>query len=199
MLLLVVDLGDHNISGVGDNGAEHTGSVTSNERNTSLGKLGVLILGLGQVRVDQINKVLKSGKLDHGVRDLTSPKRGQTAVQTRETLSGEGLAGGRENVAGERRDGGLGLDLDGLPGAQHDVGEELGRGRGGQEEHGLVLGGNVLADPVAVLVLEQLVQTVLTSTLERVTDQGGAETGEDTTEALGLDDGLPGLEVVLVQ
>ena len=198
-LLLSVDLGDHDISRVGDNGTEDTGNVTTEEGDTGLGKEGVLLLGLGELSVDELDSLLEGGELNHGVRNLAGPEGRETLVKVTEALSGSDLLVTVKDRGGEGGDGGLGLDLNGLPGAEKDVGNQLSRSGGSKVKNSSVLVGSLLTNNVGVLLLEELVETVLTGTLERVTNKSGTETGEDTTGTLSGDDGLPGLEVTGVK
>lgn len=198
-LLLSVDLGDHDISRVGDNGTEDTGNVTTEEGDTGLGKEGVLLLGLGELSVDELDSLLEGGELNHGVRNLAGPEGRETLVKGTEALSGSDLLVTVKDRGGEGGDGGLGLDLNGLPGAEKDVGNQLSRSGGSKVKNSSVLVGSLLTNNVGVLLLEELVETVLTGTLERVTNKSGTETGEDTTGTLSGDDGLPGLEVTGVK
>lgn len=59
--------------------------------------------------------------------------------------------------------------------------------------------GGLLTNNVGVLLLEEFVETVLTSTLERVTNNGSTKTSENTTETLGSNDRSPGLKVTGVE
>lgn len=198
-LLLSVNLGDHDISRVGDNGTEDTGNVTTEERDTSLGKERVLFLRLGKLSVDKFNSLLERSKLNHGVRNLTGPKGRKTLVKSTETLGSSDLLVTIKNRGSEGGDRGLGLDLNGLPRAEQDICNQLSGSRTGKVNESSVLVGSLLTNNVGVLLLEELVETVLTGTLEGVTDDSGTETGEDTTETLGSNDRLPSLEVTSVE
>jgi hypothetical protein len=90
----------------------------------------------------------------------------------------------------------LHANLDGFERAQCDVGKSLGGGGGSEEDHGLVGIGREL---VAVKVLEDLVEAVLASALERVADEGGCPAEEDAAEPLLGIDRAPGLGVGLVE
>lgn len=180
---------------MGDNSTEDTGNVTTEERDTSLGKEGVVLLGVGEVRVDQLDGSLESGELNHGVGNLSGPQGGKTLVEAGNTLSSNHLLQAIESTGSEGGHGGLGLDLNGLPGTEQDISNNLSGGGGGEVDEGLVLLSILGTDKVTVLLLEELVETVLTSTLERVTDKGGTNTGPDTTKTLRGNDGSPGLHV----
>lgn len=60
----LVQLAHNNVSRVRHNGAEHTSNVTSQEGDSELLSLGVLILGLGEsILVDGLNSSLKGSEL----------------------------------------------------------------------------------------------------------------------------------------
>lgn len=165
-LLLSIDLGYHDISRVRDNSAEDTSNVTTEERDTGLGKHRVVGLLARESLVDLLDGLLKRGKLNHSVRNLTGPQRGETLVETSKALSGNNLLVAIENRRGERRNSGLGTDFDSFPGAEQDISDNLSRGRGNEVEKGVILVSNFLTDKVGVFLLEELVETVFTSTLE---------------------------------
>jgi hypothetical protein len=52
---------------------------------------------------------------------------------------------------------------------------------------------------VGVFLLEELIPAVFEGTLGRVAKEGRAPTGEDTADSLAMIDGLPSLDVTLVQ
>ena len=212
---------DHGVGRVRDDSAEDTGEVTSGGGNTELLDLVVLRLGLAEGVVDGGDGGLERPELHHGVRDLTSPERRerleepvrgiqdqQLAARKRHSrensragaLSGDDLVGTRDGARGERREGGLHADLDGLHGDEGHVGEEFGRGGTGKEDGVLVLDGVLRTSEVRVELLEELVEAVLGGSLHRVTDQGRGETGVETAEAaLAGVDLFPSVHVGLVQ
>lgn len=194
-LLLSVNLRNHNISGVRNNSAENTSNVTTKEGNTSLSKKRVLLLGERKGLVDLFNSLFESSKLNHGVRNLTSPERRKTLVKTTETFSSSQLLVTIENGGGERRDSGLSLDFNGFPRTEESISNEFSRGRGSEVNGSVVVLSKLRASKVRVGLLEEFVETVLTGTLERVTDKSGTETSEDTTGTLSGNDGLPSLNV----
>jgi hypothetical protein len=63
----LVDLGQHGISGLGDNGSGETGKETSSEVDTGLSTVGHL--GFVELSEDELRELLESDKLGHGVRD----------------------------------------------------------------------------------------------------------------------------------
>ena len=77
-----VEFADHDIGGMGDDSAENTGEVTTDEGDTSLLALGVIVLGTWESGVDHLNDGLEGGEFHHGVWDLSAPKRIDTLVET---------------------------------------------------------------------------------------------------------------------
>ena len=108
-----------------------------------------LSLSLSPFFLSYHDRVLERGKLHHRVRDLPAPQRRQALVEPAHPLGRDELWHPVGQAAREPGHG-LDLDLDGLEGAQADVGEELGRGGPGEEDEGLVLGGVLGADGVGV-------------------------------------------------
>jgi hypothetical protein len=98
----------------------------------------------------------------------------------------------RVRVGRQRR---LHAHLDGLERTQRDVGEELGRRRRAQVHDRLV---HVGEEPLAVVVLEDLIQAVLAGALEGVADERGRPAEEDAAHALVGVDLAPALDVGLV-
>lgn len=86
--------------------------------------------------------------------------------------------------------------LDSLKRTERNIGKELRTGTGSQENHGLVGIWKVL---VAIQVLEDLVETVLSTTLETVTDECRRPSEEYSTKSLSLVDALPSANVGLVE
>jgi len=177
----LVDLGDHGISGVRDGTAENTGEVTRSEDNSEVLDLVHLSLGLGAHAVDNLGDTLESDELDDRVRDLTGPEGHETSVQRAGSLGGKDLG---ESVHETDTERGVGLDthLDGLEGAEGNIGDELGTGRRSHVHKGTVLGGVLVTNRGGDLVLEVLVETELAGTLERVADEGGAPSTDNSLE-----------------
>lgn len=90
---------------------------------------------------------------------------------------------------GARR-GGLNLDLGHFEGAESDIGEDLSGCGTSKPDEGFVLFGKLLTRKVHVGILEDLIETVLEHSLERITDEGGAETFPDTVLTLLSDERL---------
>jgi hypothetical protein len=67
----LVDLGQHSISGLGDNGSSETSKETRAEIDTGLGTVGQRGLAAEAV-VDGLGELLESNELGHGVGDPIS-------------------------------------------------------------------------------------------------------------------------------
>lgn len=74
-LALRVELRDHHVGWVRNDGTEDTSDVTSREGNTSLSSLRVVGLLTGKAVVHHFDDGLKGSKFHHGVWDLTAPER----------------------------------------------------------------------------------------------------------------------------
>lgn len=90
-------------------------------------------------------------------------------------------------------------DLDGFKGAETKIGEEFGRGRCSQIEAGLPFFSILFPHQVRVEVLEILITSIFDGTLDRVAEEGGAPTSEDSSNALSSPNRPPSLEVALVE
>ena len=129
--------------------------------------------------------------LHHGVRNLPAPERIQALVQAPEALGGRDLRHAIEGARVGRWHGGLHADLDRLEGAEGEVGQELGRGRGRQVQGRLVALGVLGPGQVRVRLLEVLVPPVLEGALGRVAEEGRAPAGEDAAESFLPEDEAP--------
>ena len=127
-LAVRVELADHDIGGVRDNGAENTGGITTDEGDAGLGGLAVVVLVAGQTLVDGLDDGLERSKLHHGVGDLATPERVETLVEAAPTLVGGDLTETIKGARVLRRNGTLHANLDGLKGAEREIGQEFGRG-----------------------------------------------------------------------
>ena len=183
----LVDLGEQGVGGLGDDGGGHTGNQTSRQVKTGGLTRGERVLGLASGGEDLLDGDLVDGELGHGVRDLLEEDGTETGVEGTGTL----LSEDSEETTGETvGKGGLGDESDsgGLEGAEGNVGEELGD-TGSSEVDGLsVVSGSVNAEDVDGLLLPELVTSELEGTLDGVTDNGGTETGEQSTSSLGGND-----------
>ena len=184
----MVELGDDGVSRVGDDGAEDTSDVTGGGSDSELLDLGALGFGAGHdVLVEHLDGALEGPELHHGVRHLATPERGETLVETTDTLgindTGHSLAksGGESALLGVR---GLNTDLHGLPGAQGHVGDHLSRG-GGREPQQILVGHGVLcASCLHEGVLEHLIQTKLEQSLQGVSNQGGSPSKSQSADSI---------------
>ena len=78
-----VQFWDHSVSGVWDNGAENTGKVTWGEGDAELGGFVVIFFSFSEdVIVEELDEPFESDELDYRVRNLTSPERANTFVQS---------------------------------------------------------------------------------------------------------------------
>ena len=146
------------------------------------------LLGPPQRPIKPTNRFLKRRKLRHRVRDLTSPQRRNTLIETPQTLLGGHLPPALAQGARVGRQGGLHADLDGLEGAEGHVGEEFGGGARAEEDERAVCVGEEL---LAVEVLEVLVEAVLAGSLEGVAHEGGRPAEEDAAQTFFGEDGAP--------
>jgi len=198
----LVDLGEHGVGGLGDNGGGHTGDEARAEVDGGLSTTrgGALVdaavdlladllvddeLGHGVRNPnDVVSKILLSGKLLHILLKEDGTKAG---VESANTFLPQDLPETADQTVGE---GGLGDEADtgSLKGAEGNVSEELSSGSGGEVDGSAVVGGSLITECVDALLLEELVSSELESTLEEVTSGGRAETGPDSTEALVRDD-----------
>jgi len=81
-LAIGIELADHDIGRVRDNSAENTSKVTTAEGNGGLSPLSIVLLLTWKIAVDSHNDVLEGCELHHSVRDLSTPERVQTLVET---------------------------------------------------------------------------------------------------------------------
>lgn len=193
----LVDLGEEGVGGLRDDGGGHTGDETGAEVEAGLLTLGKRGLGAAHGVEDLLRGDLEDGELGHGVGDLLEQDGAETGVEAADTL----LTGDAEEARGEAV-GERGLrdetDTGGLEGAESNVGEELGDTRGTEVDGLAVLRGLLDTEVVDGLLLPELVSTELQGTLDGVTGDGGAETGEEGTSTLVLDDLTEGVDHTLV-
>ena len=175
-----------------DDRTPDTGNIATQETHARLLQLIVALLRLAECFVYVRHRRLKRRELHHRVRDLPPPQRRNPLIQPRIPLLRYHLAPALAQTAREGRQCGLHAHFDGFEGAQRHVGEELGRGAGGEVDDGFV---GVGEQPLAVIVFEGFVEAVFAAALEAVADEGGAGAEEDAFEAVGAGDGAPGGEV----
>lgn len=123
----------------------------------------------------------------YGTNVLLEQKGSETTVEGTEALLLGDLGEATNKAVSE---GGLGNETDtgGLERAEGEISEELGAGGGGEVDGGAVVGSGLVAEEANGLLLEELVTTELQGTLEEVTGEGRAGTGEESASALVLDD-----------
>ncbi len=76
-----IELADHDIGWVGDNGAEDSGKVAARKRDTGLNPFSILGLALRHLAIDGFHDGLETGKLHHRVRNLSTPEWVESLVQ----------------------------------------------------------------------------------------------------------------------
>ena len=81
-----VELADHHVGRVRDDGAEDTGKVATRECDASLSAFTVVGLRAGEVVVDHFDNSLEGGELHHGVWDLAGPEGVETFVEAVEIV-----------------------------------------------------------------------------------------------------------------
>lgn len=177
------------------NRTQNTRQITRRERHTRLRGLAVLTLLTRHPVVNHLHNRLKRRKLHHRIRDLTSPKRIQTLVETCPAFfTGDGIDAVKGALVGVRH-GALHAYFDCFKGTEGQIGEELGRGGRGEVQTCFVLGCGVRAGHVGVGLFEVFVPAVFEGALGGVAEERGGPTGEDAAEAFAAIDFAPGLEV----
>jgi hypothetical protein len=87
--LSLVEDGDHGVSWMRDESAEHTGNVSGHESDHQLGRLAVGVLWLGEDGlVELLHDLLEGDELDNGVWNLSGPEWLETLVESVVTLGG---------------------------------------------------------------------------------------------------------------
>lgn len=140
-LLGLVDLGEHSISWLGDNGSGETSGQTGGQVDTGLGEIGGG--GLVNNSVDGLGDLLEDDELGHGVWDLLEQDWAETGVESSDTLLGGNLGETGEETGSE---GWLGDETDtgGLKWAEGDIGEELSKSGGTEVDGSAVLGSSLV-------------------------------------------------------
>merc|ERR1719422_2284021 len=179
----LVEVRHEGVSGMGDDGAEDTSDVAGSEGDHQLFGLGALGPGLGDhVLVKSLHGSLETGKLHHGVGDLSSPKRNQGLVETIEAFLLQNFWESSSQGCGEGSNWrSLNSDLARLHWRQSNVSKELSRSRGSQVEGCSVQEGVLLSDHVRVDLLEDLVESKLAETLGRVANGSGSPAKEESS------------------
>lgn len=194
-LAVRIQLTDHHIGRMTDNGAQDTSNVTTQEADTGLLHRAVALFRLTQKLVDLLDGLFETGELGHRVGDLATPERIQPLVQTGDALLGHDLAPSLAQAMRIRWQCRLHTDLDRLPGTKRQIRQKLGRGTGAQVDQSAVRVGEQL---VAVPVLENLVEAILARTLEGVTDESWAPSKENASETISREDLAPCAQIGLV-
>ena len=111
----------------------------------------------------------------------------ETGVESTNTLVLEDLAEAANQAVGI---GGLSDETDtgGLERAEGDISEELAGSGRGEVDGSAVVAGSLETEEVDGLLLEELVTSELEGTLEEVTSEGRADTSEEGSGTLVLDD-----------
>lgn len=129
-----------------------------------------------------------AGRMGVGAGNLLLEADGtETGVESAETLGLHDLRKSTEETVGVGRVGDE-TNTGSLERAKGNVGEELGKTGGDQVNTSAVVRGVLVADDVNGLLLEELVTSELEGTLQEVTSGGGAESGQQSTGTLILDD-----------
>jgi hypothetical protein len=176
----LVDLGQHGVGGLRDNGGSETSNETRSQVDHGLGTIrgGVLV----QVLPDSLGNLFVDDEFGHCVRDLLEQDGTKSTVEGANTLSSHDLAKAAHQTRSE-----CGLrnqsDTSGLERAEGNVGEELGEGRGSKVDGGSVVRCGLVAEEIDGLLLEEFVTSKLEGTLQEVTCKGRADTGEQSTSS----------------
>ena len=187
-----VQLADHNIGRVTDDGTSNPRNIPTQETHPGLLQGVVALLWFPQRRVDVIDRRLKGREFHHCVWDLPAPKRVQTLVQSSDTLLCRHLAPSLPQRASEGRNRRLHPYLDRLQRTQRDVRQELCRRRRREIDDGFV---GVREHLIAIGIFEDLVEPIFARTLERVADEGGGPAKENAADTLCFVNCAPGADV----
>lgn len=183
-------------SRMGNNRTPNTCNITTQERHSRLLQSVVRLLWLPKRLINLLHRLLKRRKLHHGIRNLTTPKWIQSLIKSRIPLFRNNLRESLPQIMRIRRQRCLHAHLDRLPRTQRYIRQELGRRRRGKIYHCLVHPGRQL---IAIQVLEDFVEAVFASALERVADKSWGPAKEDAAEAFFAEDHAPGLRVGFVE
>jgi hypothetical protein len=75
-----------------DDRTGNTRNVATKKADACLCQFAVFLLGLPELPVDDLDRLLKGRELAHGVRDLAAPEWHDALVQTADALLGNDLA-----------------------------------------------------------------------------------------------------------
>lgn len=181
----LVDLGEHSIGGLRNNGGGETSNQTGTKVNSCLQTVGQAVLGVDTE--DSLRDLLEDDELGHGVRNLLEQNRTETSIESTDTLVLQHLAETADKTVGI---GGLRDETDtgSLERAESNIGDKLGAGSGGQVDTSTVLGGGLQSEEVDMLLLEELITSELEGALEEVTGEGGTSTSKESGGTFVLDD-----------
>ena len=180
---LLVDLGEQGVRGVGDDGRSHAGDEAGGHGDAHLAAPAQVLALRGQgVVYGDLGRSLHS-ELGHGVRDLLEEDGHQAGVPSHDALALNQRPHGREGALGERGVRDL-TDARGLQGAEEDVGNELGAGRGPKHDGGPHVPSLLVAQGLGELDLEELVAAELEPALHEVAGGRGPQARGQHTGAL---------------
>ena len=132
-----IQFAHHDIGRMTDNGAADTGNVSTQEADSGLLKRGKGLLGLPELLIDELDGLLERSEFDHRVRDLPSPERLQSFVQTANTFLLRDFAPSFSQRRCIWRQCSLHANLDSFEGAEREIGEKLGAGGSAKVDDGL--------------------------------------------------------------
>lgn len=181
----LVDLAEHGVGWLGNNGSGNTSNETRAQVNGGLGSGGGS--GLVDALVDGLSDLLVDDELGHGVWNLLEQDGAETSVESANTLVLQHLGETTNETVGIGwlRDK---TDTGGLERAESDIGEELGKSGGTKVDSCSVLTSSLVTKEVDGLLLEQFITSELEGTLKEVTSSGWAKTGQESTSTLVGDD-----------
>merc|ERR1712093_433930 len=173
----LVDLAQHGIGGLRDNGSSHTSNETRSQVDGGLHSVGGL--ALVNVSVDGLSDLLVDDEFGHGVWDLLEQDRTETGVEGTDTLVLQHLAEASNETIGVcwLRDE---TDTGGLERAKGDISKTC----RGEVDGCAVVGGGLISEQIDGLLLEKLISSKLECALEEVTSSGWTETSQQSTSTL---------------
>ena len=166
--------------------------VATQERHARLLQRIIRLLRLPQRRIYVVDRRLERRKLHHRIRYLPAPQRIQALIQAAIPFLLHNLAPSFPHIGCKGGQRCLHTHFDRFEWAEGQVGEEFCTGGCAEVDDRFV---GVGEEPVAVEVLEDLVEAVFAGALEGVADEGWGPAEEDASEAFFGGDGAPGLEV----